>query len=124
MKITASQIRNTIKQLLKEQTAEQQELQRLVDGLNPMLDVAITKLSNGDMVKVFIPGAYHIKIADIAYAPRKWVLMTRTSDGRDWRAAYYEPYVAVKTGTWRPREYALTIDPVIDKKAAKHVGGQ
>jgi len=127
MRITESQLRKIVREeIVNESLSEKVTDNQILDVVShyvPYDAIANAKVNADHMVKFYIENAGKIKIAQLTSAPRKWVLLKKTSKGRDWREAYYDPYVAVRTGTFDPRTYTLTTDPQVDAVAAKYVGG-
>ena len=127
MRITESQLRKIVREeIINESLSDKVVDEQIIDIVSyqsPSTYVVNMKIDDDYMVKYYIESSQKIKIAQLSSAPRKWVLLKKTSEGRDWREAYYDPYVAVRTGTFDPRTYTLTTDPQVDAVAAKYVGG-
>ena len=130
MRITESQLRKIVREeILRESVNDvtDDELIKALSRLNPFTDVAITTVgpprgeARNFRLKSFIPNARKMIISHLNTAPRKWVLMQWSKEGRDWRDADYNPYVPLKTGTFDPVNYRMTTDPEIDMAAVKFV---
>lgn len=122
MRITESQLRRIISEEILKESVTDSRLIDVVSGCNPMTDVEQRDVGEGYRIRCFVPNARKIIISQLHTAPRKWVLLQSSTEGREWRDAYYNPYIPVKTGTFDPTTYRMSTDPEIDMAAVKFVG--
>ena len=121
MRITESQLRRIVREEILQESVNDSSLIDVVSRCSPMTDIEQRKVGEGYIIKCFIPNARKIIISQLRTAPRKWVLLQSSKEGREWRDAYYNPYIPVKTGTFDPTTYMMNTDPEIDMAAVKFV---